>query len=61
VRRGVTSAQTERQDNAGLVKSSLGGEDPTDRVFDLRDQSSFRIVPMPRFVVNGELLLLPNS
>src|SRR5262245_47445625 len=24
------------------------------------DQSSFRIVPMPRFLVNSELLLLPN-
>jgi hypothetical protein len=25
-----------------------------------RDQSSFRIVPRPRFLVNSELLLLPN-
>ena len=25
-----------------------------------RDQSSFRIVPMPRFLVNSELTLLPN-
>ena len=25
-----------------------------------RPQSSFRIVPMPRFLVNSELLLLPN-
>jgi len=25
------------------------------------DQSSFRIVPRPRFLVNSELLLLPNT
>ena len=32
-------------------------EDPTLSPF---AQSSFRIVPMPRFLVNSELLLLPN-
>src|SRR5262249_26886446 len=39
----------------------LGGKDPTGRfLLSLRGQSSFRIVPTPRLLVNSELPLLPN-
>src|SRR5438034_6235632 len=51
-----SGAQTERRGGAGPVGGLLGGKDPTGRL----TQSSFRIVPMPRFLVNSELLLLPN-
>lgn len=34
--------------------------DPTGHIVQPRDQSSLRIVPMPRLLVNNELLLLPN-
>jgi hypothetical protein len=52
-------AQTERRGGAGPVRGLLGGKDPTGRLF-VRDQSSLRIVPIPRVLVNSELLLLPN-
>ena len=54
------SAQTERRGGAGPVRGLLGGKDPTGRFLEPRNQSSFRIVPRPRFLVNSELLLLPN-
>lgn len=38
----------------------LGGKDPAGRFLRPHDQSSFRILPMLRFLVNSELLLLPN-
>src|SRR5262245_5442694 len=53
-------AQTERRGGAGPAGSLLGGKDPTGR-FPSCDQSSLRIVPIPRVLVNSELLLLPNS
>ncbi len=56
----VPGAQTERRGGAGPVRGLLGGKDPTGRFFDCRDQSSFRIVPRPRSLMNSELLLLPN-
>jgi hypothetical protein len=42
------------------VMAPPAGKDLTGR-FLVRDQSSFRIVPIPRVLVNRELLLLPNS
>jgi|GEM_PF-3992847 len=54
------SAQTERRGGAGPVRGVLSDKHLTGRFLQPRDQSSFRIVPMPRFLVNSELLLLPN-
>ena len=41
------------------VRDSLDGKDPVVRYRNLLDQSSFRIVPMPRFFVKSPLLLSP--
>src|SRR5262245_51611492 len=54
-------AQTERRGGAGPVRGLLGGKDPAGRILKPRDQSSFRINPVPRFLVKSELLLLPNK
>jgi hypothetical protein len=55
-----SGAQTERLGGAGPVGGLHGGKDPTGRYLRPRDQSSFRIVPMPRLLANSELSLLPN-
>ena len=57
-------AQTGRRGGAGPAGACLAVRTPP-AVFDYctmstSGQSSFRIVPMPRFLVNSELLLLPN-
>ncbi len=52
-------AQTERRGGAGPVGTCLAA-DPTGRFLPTSDQSSFKIVPMPRFLVNSELLLVSN-
>src|SRR5262249_11844187 len=38
-----------------------GGKDRTGRFQELGEQSSFRMVPMPRLLVNSELLVLSNG
>src|SRR5262245_18593409 len=54
-------AQTGRRGGARPAGGLLGGKDPTGRFHQPpHGQSSFRIVPRPRFLVNSELLLLPN-
>ena len=58
--RGPLGAQTVRRGGAGPVGGLLGGQDPTGRFSLSADQSSFRIVPTPRFLAKSELLLLPN-
>ena len=49
-----------RRPGAGAVGGLLGGQDPTGRFRLPRHQSSFRIVPIPRVLVNSELPPLPN-
>jgi hypothetical protein len=44
----------------GPAGGLLGGTDPTGRAVSPCDQSSLRMVPVPRLVVNSELPPLPN-
>ncbi len=44
----------------GPMRALLGRKDLTGRLLLACVQSSFSIVPMPRYLVNSELLLLPN-
>src|SRR5262249_5547770 len=55
-----SGAQTGRRGGARPGAGLLGGKDPTGHLLQSGDQSSFRIVPMPRFLVISELPLLPN-
>ena len=60
----MTTALPVRRPSAGAVPGRWGAclavRTPPAAFVQPRDQSSFRIVPMPRFLVNSELLLLPN-
>src|SRR5215210_924132 len=49
-----------RRGGAAAGGPRLGGNGPSDRLVPGRDQSSFWIVPVPRFLASRELPLLPN-
>ena len=55
-----THPEDRNPNGAGPVRRLLGGKGLTGRFLQVRNQSSFRIVPRPRFLVNSELLLRPN-
>src|SRR5262245_7304653 len=53
--RHLPGAQTGRRAGGGLLR----GKDPTGRFFQSIDQSSFRIVPTPRLLLNHMFLPMP--